>query len=461
LAMASHLHARKKAHPGDIVDSEAGQIAASASLKQHQSPSKLNYFGSSRKRRQRSDGPSELRIALVSVCGFLAMGLMLSFFLLHNQHRKVIVHLMRDPLGHGRSFVHGRQGFRHHFYTGNPRYVTVVMPSVVNPTGRPRRLNAIQDTWGGSARAIYVVHNTTEFPQAAHAVISDATTPEDKYAYPQLLLVPPDIGNEAGVARLIYTIREIHEKVDPDFAFFVNDHTYVIPAHLCKYLEQRQPSEDVYEGRALKNSKHEVFNSGAAGYLLSRSTMNKLVQRFDAKDPHCGFTAGNKSKSKWLENNPGLVTLRCLTSLKIHAIDTRSAQQWHRFHAFPITRVVSGDVDEWYVNKHSGMDAITGFEPSYAKVLTGEDCCSWDTVSFHYVDSKEAKALFAVQEQLLEHPHLSNHEVKLLMRAEWPSNPKEIGVYSLPLPDESDAEGWSSLIATIRKISTRATQREC
>ena len=446
--MMSHLHARKKVHsPNESGSSTPGRTPLLTSLSQDQH----------HHRKKRREGPSEVVAATMSVCGFLAAGLLLGYFLLHHQHRKVILHVINDPLGHGRGVIRGRQGFRHHFYTGNPRYVTIVMPSIVNPKDRTNRLNAIQDTWGGGARAIYVVHNTSEFSQASHAVISETSSPEDRYAYPQLLLIPPDIGFDDGVDRLIHTISTIHERVDPDFAFFVNDHTFVVPAHLCKYLEHRSPLEDMYEGHALRNGKEDIFNSGAAGYLLSRSTMKRLVQAFKSGDAICG---GGKV-NKWLQDNPGIVTLKCLNSLGIRATDTRAANKWHRFHAFPLTRAVAGQVDQWYLDKHRDMDEIAGFHPSYNKVLTGEDCCSMDTISFHYVESREAKALFAVLEQLLEHPHLSDHEVKLMMQAEWPNNKKEIGFYSKGLPNDRDKEGWKSLIATARKMSSRSTQRDC
>ena len=460
--MASKLHARKKFHSVDL-EAEAADfhILTSPATKQSSPSSKPqphSHYWRGTKRSRQPKGASGVSIAVSSIVGFLVMGLFLGYFLLHHQHRKVIVHLMRDPVGHGRGIMRRRQGFRHHFYTGNPRYVTVVMPSVVNTKGRSRRLDAIQDTWGGGARAIYVVHNVSEFPQAAHAVISDTSTPEDKYAYPQLLLVPPSIGSDDGVPRLLHSIKEVYEKVNPDFAFFVNDHTYVIPAHLCKYLDQRDPSEDMYEGHALRNAQEKVFNSGAAGYVLSRATMAKLVARFEAHDPHCGFSS---ETSSWLQGNPGLVTQQCMESLGIHAVDTRAAHKWHRFHAYPLTRVVSGNVDDWYRNKHQDMDKIAGFDASYNELSKGEDCCSWDTISFHYVEWKEAKAFFSVQERLLEHPHLHDHELQHLMEAEWPSNGKDVGFYSQKLPEKEDEDGWKELIDTMRKISSRRTQRDC
>ena len=410
-----------------------------------------------RKRRPSKIITDELQYALLAVVAFLTVGLSLGYFLLHHQHRKVVLHVMKDPWAHGGALLHGRAGFRHHFYAGSPRYVTIVMPSVVNPKGRKRRLEAIQDTWGPYARAVYVVHNITEFPQAAHAVISEDSSPEDPYAFPQLLMLPVDMSESEGLPRLFYTIRTILDRVDPDFAFFVNDHTYVLPSHLCKFLEHYDPEEDLYAGHALHNSEMDVFNSGAAGAILSRSSLKKIVEHHNAHDPECYVEEG----SKWLQGNPGLVVSNCLRSLDIHAIDTRDSERWHRFHAFPLTRMVAGSLDNWFYNKHKGMSNIPGFSESYEEILAGEDCCSKTTVSFHYVDHMEARALFSVREALLTNPNIPDHELKALMHAEWPKEFRDIGAYSRGLPKENDEEGWAQLLAVLRKISTRETQVDC
>lgn len=258
---------------------------------------------------------------------------------------------MRDPLGHGAA-LKGRAGFRHHFYTGHPRTVTVVMPSVVNPNGRTKRLDSIQETWGATARAVYVVHNVSEYPTASHAVISEDSKPEDPYSYPQLLLIPESIDSDEGVARLIHTIQTVFEKINPDFAFFVNDHTYVIEEHLCNYLEHKDPNEDIYHGHAMKN-EDLVFNSGAAGYILSRKTMAQLVDKW--KHDECT----GKTASNWIKGNPGLLITECMkTELGVIPVDTRHSKKYHRFHAFPLSRLVSGDVDEWYKNKHQVSSCI-------------------------------------------------------------------------------------------------------
>lgn len=425
---------------------------------------------------------SEVGCAIESVTFFLICGIALGYFVLHHQHHKVL-HMLSDPLGH--LTLQGRAGFRHHFYTGRPRSVTVVLPSVVNPKQRRRRLDSIFETWGPNSRALYVAHNISEFPQAAsHAVLSDTSTPEDPYSYPQILLVPPEIGFDDGLPRLNYVIRSVYQKIDPDFAFFVNDHTFVIPEHLCKYLEDKQPNEHMYHGHAMKNNK-DVFNSGAAGYVLSRKTMKSLVEKWDAEDPICLVKDGKK----WLQGNPGLATTKCLKEvLGVEAVDTRYHGKYHRFHAFPLTRVVSGTEDDWYKKKHEvgysstitavgscvcfsfwgllcelikGMDQMMKTDKSYNRLESGMGCCAQDSISFHYVESMESRAFFATREALLKNPHMTDHELKSLMIAEWPRAHKDIGFYSRGLPKEGDKDDWDPLLQVVRRISSRSTQREC
>jgi len=108
------------------------------------------------------------------------------------------------------------------------------------------------------------------------------------------------------------------------------------------------------------------------------------------------------------------------------------------------------------------MDKLfEGFSSSYNELLPGADCCAQDTVSFHYVEFMESKALFATREALLENPHLTDLELKRVMVDEWPRKADEVGGYSRKLPNEDDRDGWKSLLKTMRKISSRHTQREC
>ena len=175
--------------------------------------------------------------------------------------------------------------------SGIPSFVTVVMPSVVKPEARTQRLINIAKTWGESSNAVYVVHDTNEFPEKA----------ADK-SYPKNLVVPNHITVDMGVKRLEHVIRTIHKEYNPDFAFFVNDHTFVLPNNLCKFLKEQDSSKDLYAGHALKGQKETSFNSGAAGYVLSRVTMERLLKEFDNPKSTCS----PEGASKWIQESPRL-----------------------------------------------------------------------------------------------------------------------------------------------------------
>lgn len=484
---------------------------------------------------------SEYRVSIYVAISFISIALLLGCIVFQYRHRKVIYHVIRDPWHHGKAFVflqhhyyhkplpHGGT-FEHHYYTGSPRFVTIVLPSVVNPKRRLQRLEAIHATWGPSARAIFVVHSVAnEFPHGKHLTIDTSShhqhhstlkrkripMPSDPYCYPQNLLLPSNINFDDGLQRLYHTIRIVYETVNPDFAFFVNDHTYVIPEHLCMYLEKINPDKiHMYHGHALKQDDTTMFNSGAAGYILSRKTIQQLIKNWDNKDPTCFIDPDDKNSSngnqniKWLQGNPALVIAKCLDSkVNVTAIDTREKHMYHRFHAFPITRLIKGSigVDEWYVRKHDNLptrfvntvenssissSSLSLFDSSYSQLLPGSDCCSENSISFHYVESKECRALYTIRKallqsqqqqqysritnshKLLQQPRisgsssstntLSDEELKELIIKHWPTTPQDIGAYSRPLPQAStDPNGWSDLIATIRKISNPRNEYEC
>jgi hypothetical protein len=402
--------------------------------------------------KQRKSNKSDLRYGLAIVCSFLLAGLALGYLILHHQHRKVILHVMQDPRNEGKDVLRGGRTEVNPVLDGPPRFVTVVMPSVVKPEGISLRLRSIADTWGPDSRVIYVVHNVTEYPSAS------VVTKDSRHdVYPQLILVPPEIDPEQGVLRLNHVIRTVHKIIDPDFAFFVNDHTFVIPEHLCHYLSDKNAMDDMYSGHALKHDDN-AFNSGAAGYLLSRTTMTKLIKAWDDKDPKCAL----KEADKWLQGNPGLVTANCLKdSLNVSVEDTREDQRLHRFHAFGLVRMALGKVDQWYINKHQDLARIAGFDESYSTLLFGADCCSKDTISFHYVEHLEARVLFNVRHALVKNPDMTDNDLKASMIKEWPAGLKDLGVYSRGLPDEKSQEEWEPLLAVVRKISSRSTQMEC
>lgn len=155
------------------------------------------------KEKRGKSSSKDTRLALAAVVCFLILGLASGYFLLHHRHRSVIVHIARGRLEN--RLVHHHGGVRTGKIQGLPHFVTVVLPSVVNPPGRLKRLQAITETWGSTARALYVVHNISEFPDLANEIVStDSVDISSHTTYPKLLLVPPTISPDEGVPRLNY-----------------------------------------------------------------------------------------------------------------------------------------------------------------------------------------------------------------------------------------------------------------
>ena len=154
-------------------------------------------------------------------------------------------------------------------------FITVVIPSVVDVQHRSRRLDAIVDTWAQEARALLVVHNLTEeYPTDAAKRMWDYSTesttritPVDRRNFPQILQLPSNITVNQGFDRLEFTLRHVYEKHVADYVFLVNDHSFVIPHHLCRYLRQKRKkySDDLYAGHAMKHPSGLIFHTGAAG----------------------------------------------------------------------------------------------------------------------------------------------------------------------------------------------------
>lgn len=385
-------------------------------------------------------------IGFIAIAAFLVLGLVGFYFFLWHHHTMIIDVDAQD--------ISKIQHVRKDTASLRPRFVTVVMPSVVNPKGQEKRLQAIADTWGEPSRAIFVVHDTSDYPCVKADIIGHDGSAGRENVYPKLLVVPPSISPEEGVPRLQHVIQTVSNVIDADFTFFVNDHTFVIPEHLCSFLSTYNPAQDLYAGHALRND-HLAFNSGAAGYVLSRTTMRRVVERWDQNDPNC--STGNLSK--WLQGNPGLLTAQCLNNaLHVHVMDTRDENRLHRFHAFGLVRTVSGKVDEWYLNKHKRLDQDFGEDEVYHHIPgTGRHCCSPETISFHYVEYMETNALYEVRAALKETPSISDDDLQSLMQSLWPSDSRDLGGYSRGLPKGSDQKEWDDLLSAMRTISTVPT----
>ena len=237
----------------------------------------------------------------------------------------------------------------------NPIIVVVVFPSTVDRDRNSKRIEIIKKTWGEQRNDNFHVLNI-----GFEIILPDEL--KDKHQ---------------GSTDVIKHCIEESLKRFPNMHYWVkaDDLTYILRNNMIQYLSTRQSDYPELLGRRLQlGGKGEIFCSGGAGYAVSRSAINFLMKNWCYGQGWYRKEAGDIAMSSCLHNYN-----------KSSIIDTRDSKQRDRFHAYGPKRQITGLVDQWYKE----------YTPWY-NITEGLDCCSPNTVSFHYIEYGEAEALYKI-----------------------------------------------------------------
>mmetsp|Transcript_36153 Transcript_36153/g.66318 ORF Transcript_36153/g.66318 Transcript_36153/m.66318 type:complete len:550 (+) Transcript_36153:116-1765(+) len=225
------------------------------------------------------------------------------------------------------------------------------------------RIRAMQQTWAGGCDGFLAF--STESDPRLPAISLEHEGPE---AY----------DNMWQKVRSIWKFVGTHYLDDYDWFFIGGDDLFVLPHNLKTYLaslthkDGTDPkTKEYFVGRRFNSGGKDYFNSGGAGYTLSRATLRKFLAAMDDAR-HCSADTRSSMEDVFIA--------RCLSHLGIHFTDTRDANGRERFHPFAPgshlhwTPPRAGQERDWYedYNKEWG-------------ILQGKDCCAPDSVSFHYI----------------------------------------------------------------------------
>ena len=197
-----------------------------------------------------------------------------------------------------------------------------------------------------------------------------------------------------------------------------DDLTFVVPANLRTYVDRRNSSTIEMMGRRLSMPDGKVFCSGGAGYILSRGAINFLTQNW------CEGVG-------WYKSEGGDIALtQCIGEGNV--VDTRDGSEsgGERFHAYGPQRVFSGSVDKWYRD----------YTAKWYSIPSGLGCCAKELITFHYIESGEAKALWEV---LQNRPSILKKSDSERLDF-WPKKGPELSYYSTK-PTAEDGM-WSLLL---------------
>jgi len=224
----------------------------------------------------------------------------------------------------------------------------------------PTNIRAIRETWGPGCDG-FLAFSTASDPRLPAISIPH----EGKEEY----------DNMWQKVRSIWRFVGKHYLNEFDFFYLGGDDMYVLSQNMRAYLSNFDPSEDHFIGRRFKagwGGNDNYFNSGGAGYVMSRTTLKKLYET-GLDHPKCHIHEHTSMEDVQVAG--------CLRRVfGIYLTDTRDDQGRERFHPFsPATHYnleppEAGEKKGWYeiYNEEWGLKY-------------GVECCAPDSVSFHYI----------------------------------------------------------------------------
>lgn len=184
---------------------------------------------------------------------------------------------------------------------------------------------------------------------------------------------PEEYNNMWQKSRSIWKYIGDHYGQDFDYFILGGEDLLVIPPNLKAYLKSLKatPEDDLFAGRRFKGGGNSnYFNSGGAGYVLSRRTLRKFVSAFD--NPACKPHAHTAMED--------VMIAECLRKVfDIGLTDTRDDQLRERFHPF-----APGNHLSWRFPAPGAHDWYDDYNKEWGLKL-GVECCAPDSVSFHYI----------------------------------------------------------------------------
>lgn len=325
--------------------------------------------------------------------------------------------------------------------------VVVSLSPVRGPGPRATRLEAMAQTLGQRARMAVLVCDAGDHEDAG---LSKKTLAANNGTGTIETWVLPREDHEKRYNQykaLVYAFQRAYEDPSVAWTVWANDHTFIVPENLACYLSSLSAKVPRYLGMRLWGPCCGLFNSGAAGFAVSRSAVGLLVTRWrELRDAGGGAEVDDKCDP----SRPKAHIATCLAKLDKRAepLDTRDADGAERFLVYGPVRLATGSIDNWLVSKKNNIQPPEGFKADGSVVAS-------EVISFHYVAAQEHRLLHALLRD--EAPLLADSTAAAQLRARWPSGREELGGYSGPWPSaEHKQDAVVSLLRRLRVCSPPA-----
>mmetsp|Transcript_71086 Transcript_71086/g.211927 ORF Transcript_71086/g.211927 Transcript_71086/m.211927 type:complete len:324 (-) Transcript_71086:38-1009(-) len=227
------------------------------------------------------------------------------------------------------------------------------------------RCGELQDTW---ARRVLCYNQTVSFMDAG------SDRPRGLDPHPRFRYVNYSGSHDSAELgkKEMWEWRYILDQ-DPgvDWVAAADDDTYFLVDNIMAYLKTLDPSEPMALGRRFVRTLGKLlFNSGGAGFILSRAGIAKAGPYMDECSKKWGREAGDNTAA------------HCWQRAGVKIADTRDSHGRERFHPFPYDlhlHLTTVSEKDWYYK----------YSTAIAPLHEGPDCCGEnETLSFHYMSGK-------------------------------------------------------------------------
>ena len=225
-----------------------------------------------------------------------------------------------------------------------------------------KRGHAVYDTWASNCTKTVLACNSKDIKNEKNLIDKNIELLEKI----NIIHLPINESYQRMGEKVLITLETVFKLFGEKFNWFllVDDDTYIYTRNLFKFIDNHDSNMPFTYGYIYKVIVPTGYHAGGGGTLITHESLKRLVHKINSNE--CLFKDG-----------PGDVALgRCSAIANVTLESSVDSNGRERFHPMDVDYHFSGYFPDWI------------FEYSANKVKSGVDCCSLESISFHYVSSE-------------------------------------------------------------------------
>ena len=220
-----------------------------------------------------------------------------------------------------------------------PKKQTIFCLVITHKANFLTKAKAINETWGAECDKLYFIAKISN-----ENIVEKST----EYTEPLPILEPKGEYNDSYdlLTKKVYnTLIDLYDRYDSyDWYLKTDDDTYVFMSNLRSFLSDKDPDQPVNYGCNLRFKDNDVtvdYQSGGAGYVLSRESLKRIGQKLTFNYPSCPDTT--------IED---IDVAECIQNIGITLGVSRDEFNKERFHPFSVVHHMKAVYPDWFYDSY-------------------------------------------------------------------------------------------------------------